>query len=147
MAKIALSLAAAAAVALGGCANLQGGRARLVKAPPRCVDQSVQVYFAADQAELTPESRMVINQAASGLGACRVTRVEVMGLADAAGRPGANLELSKRRAQSVTSALEANGLPAADFVVSAAGQSGAATADGKTPLRRRVDVILHMTPR
>jgi len=147
MGKIALSLAAVAALALGGCTSVEGGRARLVKPPPRCADQSVEVYFAPDQAELTPESRMVINQAAQGAAACKVSRVEVMGLADAAGQPGANLELSRRRAQSVTAALEANGLPAADFKVSAAGQSGAVTADGKAPLRRRVDVVLHMSPR
>ena len=38
-----------------------------------------------------------------------------MGLADAAGEPDANLELPKRRAQSVTAALAAAGLPAAEF--------------------------------
>ncbi|MDB5495581.1 MAG: outer membrane protein [Phenylobacterium sp.] len=146
--RIALSLAAVAAVTLSGCSTMQTARERLVKAPPRCVDETVEVYFAPDQAELTPESRMVINQAASGAAACKVIGVEVVGLADAAGAPAANLELSKRRAQSVAAALTANGVPTADFKVSGAGQAGATTADGKTaPLRRRTEVTLHLARR
>jgi outer membrane protein OmpA-like peptidoglycan-associated protein len=87
---------------------------------------------------------MVISQAALGVRACKVASVEVLGLSDAAGAPGANLELSRRRAQSVAGALAANGLPPADFKVAAAGQSGAVTPSGQTaPLRRRVEVALH----
>ena len=143
--KTVLMLAAAAAVGLSGCATVQSARARLVKAPPRCVDQTVEIYFAPDQAELTPEGRMVISQAAQGVRACKVTAVEVLGLADAAGAPAANLELSRKRAQSVAAALAANGLPAAEFKVAAAGQAGAVTATGQSaPLRRRVDVALRL---
>lgn len=144
-------LAAAAAVGLsgvGGCTTVQNVRSRLVKAPPRCVDQTVQVYFAPDQAELTPEGRLVISQAAQGARSCRVTAVEVVGLADAAGAPGANLELSRKRAQSVAQALAANGLPTAEFKVAAAGQAGAVTADGAAaPLRRRAEVTLRLSAR
>jgi outer membrane protein OmpA-like peptidoglycan-associated protein len=143
-----VALVGVVAVALAGCQTMQAARARLVKAPPRCVDETVQVYFAPDQAELTPEGRMVINQAASDARACKVTAVEVVGLADAAGAPGANFELSKMRAESVTRALAANGLPVADFRVAAAGQQGAVTSDGKAaPLRRRADVTLRLAPR
>jgi outer membrane protein OmpA-like peptidoglycan-associated protein len=147
--KTAMMLTAAVAVlGASGCATVQQARARLVKTPPHCVDQTVEIYFAADQAELTPEGRMVISQAASGARACKVTAVEVLGLADGAGQPGANLELSRRRAQSVATALAANGLPAAEFKVSAAGQAGAITAGGQAaPLRRRADVTLHLAPR
>jgi outer membrane protein OmpA-like peptidoglycan-associated protein len=74
-----------------------------------------------------------------------VASVDVLGLSDAVGAADANLELSKRRAQSVTAALTAAGLPAGEFRVGAAGQAGAVTADGKArPLRRRVDVVLHL---
>ena len=143
----ALSLAAVAAVSLSGCATVQSARMRLVKAPPRCVNQTVDIYFAAEQAELTPEGRMVINQAASQARGCKVAAVEVVGLADFGGAPAANLELSKRRAQSVTAALTAAGLPAADFKVGAAGQAGAVTADGRNaPLRRRAEVTLRLSP-
>jgi len=145
--KMALSLTAAAAMALSGCATVQSARARLVKAPPRCEDQTVQVYFSPDQAELTPEGRMVISQAAANARGCKVTGVDVLGLADSAGGAGPNLDLSRRRAQSVGAALAANGLPAAEFKIAAAGQAGAVTAGGQAaPLRRRADVTLHLAP-
>jgi outer membrane protein OmpA-like peptidoglycan-associated protein len=77
-----------------------------------------------------------------------VTGVEVLGLADAVGGDTAsNLQLSKDRARAVTAALESSGLPAAEFKVTAAGQSGATTAGGQAqPLRRRVDVVIHVAP-
>ena len=49
--------------------------------------------------------------------------------------------------EAVTAALVAQGLPAADFKLSAAGQAGATTNDGQArPLRLRVDVTLHQIP-
>ncbi|WP_309088989.1 OmpA family protein [Phenylobacterium sp.] len=135
----------AAVVALAGCQTVRNARDRLVKSPPRCEDQTVQIYFEPDVAEVTPEGRQVIREAAAMTRGCTVGRVSVLGLADAAGDPNANLELSKKRAQSVTAALVAAQLPAAEFNVAAAGQAGAVTTDGRTaPLRRRVDVTLHM---
>lgn len=142
-----VTVALAATVALGGCQTAQTVRARLVRTPPRCVDETVQIYFAPDEAELTPEGRLVISQAASAARGCTVKGVEVLGLADAAGAPGANLELSKKRADAVARALAANGLPAADFKLQAAGQAGAVRADGAaSPLRRRADVTLRLAP-
>lgn len=135
-------------MALGACATVQKARDRLVRAPARCVDQTVQIYFEPDSAELTSEGRAVIRAAADGARGCEVTAVEVLGLADAAGAPDANLELSKRRAQSVTAALASAGLPAAEFKLAAAGQAGSVTADGKAaPLRRRADVTLRLSGR
>jgi outer membrane protein OmpA-like peptidoglycan-associated protein len=146
--KTMVLAATVAAALVSGCATVQSARARLVRAPARCVDQAVQIYFDADSAELTREGRMVITQAASGAVGCRVASVEVTGLADAQGAPGANLELSRRRAAAVAQALAANGLPAAEFKVTAAGQAGAVTAEGRAaPLRRRADVILHLAPK
>jgi peptidoglycan-associated lipoprotein len=139
---IALGLAAAA---LAGCAGL-GGRDRLVQSPPRCAETAVQVYFEPGSHELTDEGRTVLAQAASETAGCQIDRVVVMGLADAEGAPGPNLELSKRRAQTVTAALAAVKLPAAEFRVAAAGEQGAVTAAGAEPLRRRVDVVLQMRP-
>ena len=145
--KATVLIVAAAAVALAGCQTVRNARDRLVKAPPRCEDQTVQIYFEPDQAEVTPEGRRVITEAATLAQGCKVSRVTVLGLADANGEPGANMELSKRRAQSVTAALVSARLPAAEFQVSAAGQAGATTADGRNaPLRRRADVVLHMSP-
>jgi outer membrane protein OmpA-like peptidoglycan-associated protein len=133
---------------MGGCATVENARARLVRPPATCADQTVSIYFEADSAELTREGRMLIAQAASATAGCRVASVDVLGLADAVGTPAANLELSKKRAEAVAQALSANGLPAAEFRVGAAGDAGALTAKGQTrPLRRRVDVTVHLAGR
>ncbi|WP_374469193.1 OmpA family protein [Phenylobacterium sp.] len=144
--NFARTAAVAALVAgLSACATVERARDRIVRAPDRCTDRTVQIYFEPGVAEVTPEGRAVIRQAADDARGCEVRRVEVMGLADAAGAPAANLELSKRRAQSVTAALANAGLPAGEFALAAAGDTGAATPDGRTaPLRRRVDVILRL---
>ncbi|CAN7187379.1 OmpA family protein [Phenylobacterium sp. LjRoot219] len=137
--------ALACVTALGGCTTSQSARAKLVQAPSNCVDQSVQVYFEPWSAELTREGQTVIDNAAANVRGCRLGGVQVTGLADSVGAPGPNLELSQRRAQSVTHALAAAGLPPAEFSVDAAGQTGAVTADGASaPLRRRVDVNLRV---
>jgi len=134
--------------ALASACTTTTERSRLVRAPASCADQTVQVYFEPQSAELTKEGRDVITAAAAGARACKVTSVEVIGLADAAGAPGANLELSQKRATSVAGALKAEGLPAAEFKVGAAGQVGAVTASGQAqPMRRRADIVLHLAAR
>ena len=134
-------------IGLSACATVQSARDRIVRRAPTCVDQTAQIYFEADSAEITREGRALLAATAGDRKACRVTAVEVVGLADAVGAPGANLELSRRRAQAVTAALTASGLPAADFKVSSAGQAGATTPRGQAqPLRRRVDVLFRLSP-
>lgn len=135
-------------VGLSACATVKS-RDRIVRAPSNCSDQTVQIYFQSYSAEVTREGRAVLNLTAKDSQArCRVTAVEVLGLADAAGAPGANLELSKKRAQAVTDALTAAGLPAAEFKLTAAGDSGAVNAKGDARLlRRRADVVLHLAPK
>ena len=140
------SVAILVALGLGGCASHLTGRDRIVKAAPPCADQTVQIYFEAESADITKEGRAVLRAAAAQARPCKVASVDVLGLADSAGAPDANLELSKRRAQSVTAALTAAGLPAGEIKASAAGQTGAVTAAGQArPLRRRVDVVLHLS--
>ena len=137
-----------AGLATTGCA-MRGGRDRIVTAPTRCEDVTAQIYFEPDSAQVTSEGRAVLAQASSQAKGCKVDRVTVLGLADAVGTPGVNLELSKRRAASVSEALAATGLPAAEFDLEAAGQSGAITRSGDAqPLRRRADVTVELsTPR
>jgi len=123
------------------------GRDRVVRAQHPCADQTVQIYFEASSAEVTKEGRAVLTAAAAQSRPCKVTSVDVLGLADnVGGDSAANLELSKRRAQSVTNTLTAIGLPAADFKLNAAGDAGATTARAEAkPLRRRADVVLHLS--
>jgi outer membrane protein OmpA-like peptidoglycan-associated protein len=133
---------AALLVPLAACQTMSLGRA------PACEDRTVQVYFETDSAEVTQEGKAVLAQAAAVPRRCQVDRVEVLGLADAAGDPQANLELSKRRAQAVTTALAGAGLPAGEFAVAAAGQADAVTDDGANrPVRRRADIVLRLSPR
>jgi peptidoglycan-associated lipoprotein len=141
------SVATLLVLGFGGCGTMPTGRDRIVRAAPHCVDQTVQIYFEPESAEVTKEGRAVLSAAAAQARPCKVTSVDVLGLADATGGADASLEVSKRRAQSVTAALTAAGLPAGEFKISAAGNAGALTADGKSrPLRRRADVGLHLAP-
>jgi outer membrane protein OmpA-like peptidoglycan-associated protein len=105
----------------------------------------VQIYFEPDSAVVTDEGRAVLAQAAQAARGCAVKDVKVLGLADAVGAPDANLQLSRRRADAVTAALAATGLPAAEFEVAGAGQAGAVTPTGEAqPLRRRADVVVYL---
>lgn len=143
--------AAIAALMLGfsACSTMQPTRDHVVRSSTACSDETVQIYFESFSAEVTKEGRAVLNAAAKDSKACKVTGVDVLGLADAVGgTPGDNLELSKRRAQAVTQALTAAGLPAAEFKVAAAGDAGATNKSGEPrPLRRRADIVLHMSPK
>ena len=147
-ASVAIILVLGLGLGLGGCASPLTGRDRIVKATPRCQDQTVEIYFEQFSAEVTKEGRAVLRAAAAQVRPCKVAGVDVLGLADSVGGDTAsNMELSKRRAQSVTAALTAAGLPAAEFKMSAGGQSGSITADGHAnPLRRRADIVLRLSP-
>ncbi|MES2724304.1 MAG: OmpA family protein [Pseudomonadota bacterium] len=136
------------AVLGAGCTTMSA-RDRIVTREASCGDVTAEIYFEPDSAEVTKEGRAVLRAAADQAKGCQVDKVLVMGLADAAGAPAANLELSKQRASSVTQALAATGLPAAEFDLSAAGQAGSTTTGGDNrPLRRRADVTLKLsTPR
>ena len=131
--------------ALGACSTPGDPRQRLVREPSACTDVTVPVYFEPNVAQLTPDGRRVIAAAARTARPCRVEEVRVMGLADAAGDPTANLELSQRRAAAVADAIMKAGLPQASFEVAAAGQAGSVTKDGQiAPVRRRADITLKL---
>lgn len=137
----------AVALVVTGCAAAGRLQDRLVGRPATCADRTIQIYFEADSATVTREGSEVIRRAAQDARHCRVERIDVTGLADAAGAPQANLDLSRRRAQSVTAALIAQRLPAPEIAVAAVGQEGALTQEGQArPLRRRADITLHLTP-
>jgi peptidoglycan-associated lipoprotein len=141
----AIAAGTALLVGLAACQTAPTGRAAIVKAPQRCIDTIVQIYFDSWSADLNGESRAVIDEAAALARGCTVAKVEVLGLADAEGAPAPNLELSKKRASAVTAALAKAGLPAAEFRLAAAGQAGATTANGdEQPMRRRADVVLRL---
>ena len=141
-------LGAGLAAGLAACAPTAPSRESLVYEPSNCMSRRFDVYFADSQAQLTPPAREAIGMAASQLQGCRISRVQVLGLADARGGSAANLNLSERRAAAVVEALEAVGLPAPAFDVAAAGDAGAMAADGaREPLRRRTEILIEAAPR
>lgn len=136
-----------AITALVGACTTRPDREAIV-ADADCAPVRFDVYFATDQAELTPVAAEAVRMGAAKVAACRVERVRVLGLADAQGGATANLNLSQGRAQAVTTALEAAGLPAPVFEIEAAGDAGATTAGGaNAPLRRRTEVLIEARPR
>jgi peptidoglycan-associated lipoprotein len=146
MMRIVIVTGLALAVGLSGCTTMRNARDRLVRAPKVCQDMTLPVYFEPNEAEITRDGRRVISASAAQAKGCSVDSVRVLGLADAAGDPQANLELSKRRAASVADAIAKAGLPAAEFEVAAAGQAGAVNKDGQAaPVRRRADITLKLS--
>ena len=113
-----LSAAGMAALALGGCANM-----RHMGASP-CRDTTVTVYFQEGADSVPDIGRQVIAATAHRLKSCPVTELRLLGLADAAGTPADNLDLSKRRAESVLNAFVQEGLPIPHYTLVAAGERG-----------------------
>ena len=135
---------------LAGCSTpgVYKKRSDLVSNPAACAAKRFEVYFDQDQARLTTAAREAISLTATQLQGCDVTRVQVLGLADArSGTAAANQSLSERRARSVAEALAAAGLPAPAFEVAAAGAEGALVNGVNDPLRRRTEVVIEAQPR
>lgn len=145
--RLAASLALAA-LAAAACADMKPMHPMKASvASRRCADESFPIYFESGSDQLTGVAKQVISSASNRVQGCRITAVDVLGLADAEGGAEANLELSRRRATTVASALAAAGLPAPAFDIQAAGAAGATTARGRPePMRRRTEVVLHAVP-
>ena len=115
---------------------------------PTCTDFSFPIYFETGSDDLTQAARAVLMDASGRAKGCAVSRVEVLGLADADGPAHRNFVLSHRRAVVVAKALVGSGLPGPDFDIEAIGETGAIAPDGKPdPMRRRTEVVIHMTAR
>lgn len=117
------------------------------RAAPVCIDFSFQIYFEKGSDQLTGPARQVLDASVQQVRGCKVTRIEVLGLADADGPRLQNLELSRRRADHVAKALAGDGLPTPTFDIEAIGERGATGPDGKPePLRRRTEAVIHAQP-
>ncbi len=143
-----VGLAMIGVVALGGlvagCATKSPwpkSRSQIVQTAPAARTSRSSIYFENKSAQLTNEARQVLKSADALATGCKVASVRVIGLADAAGAPDANLAVSKQRADAVTKALSKMGYGNVEFDVGAAGDAGATTSDGEArPLRRRADI-------
>jgi outer membrane protein OmpA-like peptidoglycan-associated protein len=140
------SLALAALLALAACETFHAHKAGpLIATPSSCADIAFPIYFEPGSAAVTREAEQRITAASQQAAGCKVTGVDIVGLADAVGAPGANLALSERRADAVTHALTRHGFGAGPVRVAAAGAADSSTAGGEArPLRRRADVTIRL---
>ena len=129
----------AGVIGLPSCSSVKAVRQSF-----RCQDMQFPIYFSEGSDTLTPIASQAIATAADKARGCHVGTIRVTGLADASGGALANLQLSQRRAATVTAALAAQGLPSPAFDVDAKGEQGAVLANGRTaPMQRRTDVEIH----
>jgi len=110
-------------------------------APP--APQVFIVFFDFNQATLTPEGRMVVQQAAIAFQQNGSTRIELNGYTDLAGSQRYNLDLSRRRAIAVRDQLVQLGVPASEIDANWHGKENprVPTPDGvHEPQNRRVEI-------
>ena len=108
-----------------------------------------QVFFAFDSAELDPQARQTIREAADDWRRTGTAQISVVGHTDTSGSPDYNLRLSEQRADAVQSALIAEGVPAANITTAGAGQNDllVPTAEGvRLAENRRVEIVLPQPP-
>ena len=107
------------------------------------------VFFAWDQADLTPVTQAVLDQVAADYARGEPTRVTIAGHADRSGSEAYNQALSAQRARNVARALAERGLPQRALDVQWFGESQPRipTADGvREPQNRRVEIVFGAGP-
>jgi OmpA-OmpF porin, OOP family len=111
---------------------------------PAAGEDAYLVFFAWDQATLTPVALTVLDQVQADYAVGRPARIVIAGHADRSGPEAYNQALSQRRAQNVAQALGQRGIPSSTMRVEAHGetQPRVPTADGvREPQNRRVEII------
>ncbi len=111
---------------------------------PAAGEEVYLVFFAWDQATLTPVALTVLDQVQSDFVAGKPTRVVIAGHADRSGPEAYNLALSRSRARSVAQALGERGIPESTMDVEGYGESQprVPTDDGvREPQNRRVEIV------
>jgi len=113
-------------------------------APPPATPRNYLVFFDFNKSDLTADARSIVDKAASNAQADRITRLEVTGYTDTVGSEAYNMRLSRRRAESVSAELQAQGVPAGEIAIFAKGKHDllVPTADGvREPQNRRVQIV------
>lgn len=102
------------------------------------------VFFAWDQATLTPVALTVLDQVQTDFTLGKPVRIVIAGHADRSGPEPYNQALSERRARSIAQALGQRGIPASTMTLEAYGETRprVPTADGvREPQNRRVEIV------
>ncbi len=108
-----------------------------------------QVFFAFDSAELDPQARQTVREAADDWRRTGSAQISLVGHTDTSGTSDYNLRLSERRAEAVQSALIAEGVPATSITTTGVGQNDllVPTGDGvREPENRRVEIFVPQPP-
>jgi len=104
-----------------------------------------QVFFDFDRSNIGPDAAKIIQQAAASSKNGNITRINLTGHTDAAGRDDYNQALSERRADAVKAELVRDGVPSNEINSTGVGKAGqlVPTADGvREPQNRRTGIIL-----
>ena len=102
------------------------------------------VFFAWDQADISPVAQTVLDQVYADYVRGRPTRLVLAGHADRSGPEWYNVDLSERRARNVADALAQRGVPADAMLLEWYGetQPRVPTADDvREPQNRRVEIV------
>lgn len=130
---------------------LQGAAALAFLAAPAAVvaqTERFDVYFPFDSAELTPEARGVVQDAARTFAQTGEADLFLQGHADTVGNVEYNFELSRRRAETVQQALVELGVPRDSIVADWTGETNlpVPTEDGVRLQENRVVSIALVQP-
>jgi outer membrane protein OmpA-like peptidoglycan-associated protein len=107
--------------------------------------RNFMLFFANDRATLSPDSEVVVREAAAAAKANPEAKVTVAGHADTTGNSAYNQTLSQRRADAVRDELVKDGLNPASIAVIGRGEDAllVSTKDGiYEPKNRRVEIIV-----
>ena len=107
------------------------------------------VFFPTDEATLSPDAALVVDEAAAEYQQTGVAQIVVTGHTDTLGSAAYNLALSERRAEMVANELIRRGVPATDIVTVGRGEEDllVPTADGvDEPRNRRVEIVVPQPP-
>ena len=111
--------------------------------PQRTEPGRYWVFFAWNRADLPPDGRKVVEEAAQSFLRTGSARISLVGSADRTGSPAYNEKLSARRADAVRAELVRLGVPADAIAIRAEGENApiVATAAGvREPLNRYVAI-------
>ncbi len=140
-----LLAAACAALLLAACGDRT--QAVVAAASPQTQQpaRTFMLFFANDQATLTPAGAVVVREAAAATKANPDARVTVAGHADTIGNGAYNMALSQRRAEAVRDELVKDGINPASITVVGRGEDAllVSTKDGvQEPKNRRVEIVV-----
>jgi len=139
---------AAVALSLAACKHLPppapAAAAPAAQPAPAPASKLFIVYFNFDKYDLTADGQKVVDEAVAAFKQKGSAQVKIDGYTDLAGSQGYNLDLSKKRADTVRGAMVKGGVPANAIVSAWHGKENPAvpTADGVREARnRRVEIV------